>query len=79
MGWRSFAPAIFNWISSASKVVSAPARLRRYSMIHAADNLGVIENLPPHVDEWDHDVCCCLISDAQVVLRKAIERAQAVQ
>ena len=58
--------------------ITASAR-SAYSMIHAADSLGVIELRPQDADEWDHDVCCCLISDAQVVLRKAIERAQEVQ
>lgn len=50
-----------------------------YSMIYAADAMGIIEQRPEDADDWEHDVCCCLISDAQVVLKAALERAQAVQ
>lgn len=50
-----------------------------YSMIHAADSMGVIEQRPADVDDWEHDVVCCLVSDAQFALKTGITRAQAVQ
>ena len=50
-----------------------------YSMIYAANGMGIIEQRPEDVDDWEHDVCCCLNSDAQVVLKTALIRAQAVE
>ncbi|KKW92273.1 hypothetical protein [Sphingobium chungbukense] len=49
-----------------------------YSMIHAANGMGVIENRPADIDQWDHDVCVCLFTDAQTVLRRALERADSL-
>jgi len=46
-----------------------------YSMIHAANGMGVIERRPDGIDAWDHDACVCLFQDAQVILRNAIQRA----
>lgn len=49
-----------------------------WSMIRAADMMGVIERHAEGVDHNDHDACVCLIQDAEAVLRRAIEQADAV-
>lgn len=49
-----------------------------YSMVFAANGMGVIERRPDGIGEDEHDACVCLFQDAQVILRSALAKAEAV-
>lgn len=46
-----------------------------WAMLRGADLMGVIHIIPAEVDREDHDVSVCLISDAQILLRAALTKA----
>ncbi|MFY9350513.1 MAG: hypothetical protein WBL20_19230 [Sphingobium sp.] len=47
-----------------------------YSMVFAANGMGVIERRPEGIGEDEHDACVCLFMDAQLVLRSALAKAE---
>tara|TARA_R110000787_G_scaffold208846_8_gene318935 strand:+ start:22225 stop:22656 length:432 start_codon:yes stop_codon:yes gene_type:complete len=49
-----------------------------WSMLRAVDAIGVFERLSDGIDRDDHAACCCLLSDAMVVLRQALAAADGV-
>lgn len=46
-----------------------------WSMLRAADAMQVIDHRPSGIDRHDHNACVCLIQDAEVLLRRALAKA----
>lgn len=72
-------PADVGRIEELRKEINALAESARsaWSMIRAADGMGVIEHHAEGVSRDDHDACVCLIQDAEVVLRLALAKVGA--
>lgn len=49
-----------------------------YSMVFAANGMGIIERRPEGIGADEHDACVCLFGDAQVLLRAALAKADEV-